>query len=114
MPFGSRLQVRRVQKTVSVAVKTLTAGKHVESNAYTGLTPTHEQMSASELSSDIGLTVPVVDVFWFERLTATNALPVIEEKHILTDSGSQDYEVIEVSNEGGQGNRLKVITRRLR
>jgi hypothetical protein len=58
--------------------------------------------------------VPVLDVFWFERVVSTGLLPAIEEKNVLKDSGNVRYEAIEVSDEGGQGNRLKVITRRLR
>ena len=116
MTYGSRLQVRRVQKTVSVKVKTLTAGKYVESNVtgLTSLTPTYEQRNAFEEATDAGGTANVVDIFFFERLTTTNLLPAIREQHVVVDSDSVRYEVFEVSDEGGQGNRLKVSTRRLR
>lgn len=116
MTFGSRLQVRRVQKTVSVKERTLTAGKHVESDVsgLTGLTPTHEQRNALEENTDAGGIVNVVDVFFFERLTTTDILPAIREQHVLVDGDSVRYEVIEISDEGGQGNRLKVTCRRAR
>lgn len=116
MSFGSRLQVRRTQKTVSVKEKTLTSGKYVESNVsgLTGLTPTYEQRNAVEEGIDAGGTVNVLDVFFFERLVATNVLPAVREQHVLVDGDSVRYEVIEISDEGGQGNRLKVTTRRLR
>lgn len=116
MSFGSRLQARRVQKTVSVKGKTLTSGQFTEGNVtgLTNLTPTYEQRSAFEENIDAGGTVNILDVFFFERLESTGALPAIREKHVLIDSDSVRYEVLEVSDEGGQGNRLKVSTRRLR
>ncbi len=116
MAFGSRLQVRRPQKTVSVKVKTLASGKYTEANVagLTGLTPTFEQRNAFEEHTDAGGTVNILDVFFFERLVATNILPAIREQHVIVDGDSVRYEVIEVSNEGGQGNRLKVSCRRLR
>jgi hypothetical protein len=116
MTFGSRLQVRRVQKTVDVKEKTLTSGQYVETTV-TGLdslTPTHEQRSAIEEHVEAGALVNIVDVFFFERLIATGILPAIREKHVLVDSSSVRYEVIEISDEGGQGNRLKVTSRRAR
>ena len=116
MPFGSRLQIRRVQKTVDVKVRSLASGQHSEANVsgLTSLTPTYEQRNALEENTDAGGIVNIVDVFFFERLTATNVLPAIREKHVLVDSSSVRYEVIEVSDEGGQGNRLKVTCRRAR
>lgn len=116
MTFGSRLQIRRVKKTVDIKEKTLTSGKYVESNVsgLTSLTPTYEQRNANEEQIDAGGTVNVLDVFFFERLTTTNVLPAIREQHVIIDSDSVRYEVIEISDEGGQGNRLKVTTRRLR
>ena len=119
MSFGSRLQVRRVQTTVDVLVKTKGAGSQFTEatvSGLTGLTPTFEQRSALEEGTDAGALVNLVDVFFFERLIATNALPAIRELHVLVDSSDSTlrYEVLEVSDEGGQGNRLKVTTRRLR
>ena len=116
MPFGSRLQVRRTQKTVSVKVKTLASGKYTEANVtgLTSLTPTYEQRNANEEHTDAGGLANVVDVFFFERLIATNVLPAIREQHVIVDSASVRYEVFEVSDEGGQGDRLKVTCRRLR
>lgn len=114
--YGSRLQVRRPQKTVDVKTKTLSSGKYTEANVsgLTSLTPTYEQRSAMEEHTDAGGNVNVLDVFFFERLTTTNVLPAIREQHVLVDSSSARYEVLEVSDEGGGGNRLKVTCRRLR
>ena len=116
MTFGSRLQVRRAQKTVSVKVKTRASGKFTEANVtgLTGLTPTFEQRNAFEEHTDAGGTVNILDVFFFERLVATSILPAIREQHVIVDGDNVRYEVLEVSDEGGQGNRLKVSCRRLR
>jgi hypothetical protein len=116
MSFGSRLQVRRPQKTVDVKIKTLSAGQYAESNVLglTNLTPTHEQRNAIEEHTDAGGLVPVVDVFFFERLLTTRVLPAIREQHVIVDSDDVRYEVFEVSDEGGGGNRLKATCRRLR
>ncbi len=116
MTFGSRLQVRRTSKTVDVKIKTLANGQFTEANiiGLTSLTPTFEQRNAMEESTDAGGLTNILDIFFFERLLATNILPAIREQHVLVDSDSVRYEVIEVSDEGGQGNRLKVSCRRLR
>jgi hypothetical protein len=101
---------------VDVKVKTLTSGQFTEANitGLTSLTPTYEQRNAIEEATDAGGLVNILDIFFFERLVTTNLLPAIREQHILVDSSSVRYEVIEVSDEGGQGNRLKVSCRRLR
>lgn len=111
----SRLRLRRETKTVSVKVKTKTAGqaKHTESNAYTSLVATHEPRQAEEMATDSGALVVVTDVFWFEA-AAGESLPAIEEKHVLVDAASVRYEVVSVADQGGGGDRLKVMTRRLR
>ncbi len=114
--IGSRLQIRRPQKTVNVKIKSRSGGKYTEANVIglTNLTPTYEQRNAIEEHTDAGGLVPVVDVFWFERLLTTNVLPAIREQHVIVDSDDVRYEVFEVSNEGGGGNRLKATCRRLR
>ena len=117
MTFGSRLQIRRPQKTVGVKAKTLGGGgQYTEANVggLTNLTPTWEQRNAMEEHTDAGGLTNVVDVFWFERLLTTNILPAIREQHVIVDSDDVRYEVFEVSDEGGGGNRLKVTCRRLR
>lgn len=116
MSFGSRLHVRRPQKTVDAKVKTRTNGQYTEANVsgLTGLTPTFEQRNAIEEHTDAGGAVNILDVFFFERLVTTNILPAIREQHVLVDGDNVRYEVIEVSDEGGAGNRLKVTCRRLR
>lgn len=116
MTFGSRLQVRRPQKTVNVKVKSPSGGKFTEANVtgLTDLTPTYEQRNAMEEHTDGGGLTNVVDVFWFERLITTNVLPAIREQHVIVDGDDVRYEVMEISNEGGGGDRLKVACRRLR
>ena len=120
MTFGSKLQVRRIQKTVDVLVKTKTPSQAIFTEAavagLTSLTPTFEQRTATEEQVDAGALVNIVDVFFFERLVSTGILPAIREKHVIVDSADATirYEVLEISDEGGQGNRLKVTTRRLR
>jgi hypothetical protein len=117
MTFGSRLHIRRPKKTVDVKAKTLGGGgQYTEANVagLTGLTPTYEQRNAMEEHTDAGGLTNVVDVLWFERLLTTNILPAIREQHVIVDSGAVRYEVFEVSNEGGGGDRLKVTCRRLR
>ncbi len=116
MAFGSRLQIRRPQKTVDVKVKSPSGGQYTEANVagLTNLTPTYEQRNAQEEHTDAGGLTNVVDVFWFERLLTTNTLPAIREQHVIVDSDSVRYEVFEVSDEGGGGDRLKATCRRLR
>ncbi len=116
MTYGSRLQIRRPQKTVDVKIKSKSGGQFTEANVsgLTNLTPTYEQRNAQEEHTDVGGLTNVVDVFFFERLLATDILPAIREQHVIVDSDDVRYEVFEVSDEGGGGNRLKVTCRRLR
>ena len=107
--IGSRIHERRVQMTVTVKLKTLTAGQNVESNLATGLIATHSQPDAAELFTDAGALVVVTDVFWFEPVSGT--LPAITEKHVILDASNNRYDVVMVQNQGGEGNRLKVLTR---
>lgn len=109
----SRLRDRRVTKTITVKVKTFASGQHTEATLYSGLIATYEQRQSVEVSGEAGGMVVVTDVFFFEPVT-TGTLPAIEEKHVLIDSGSVRYEVVSVVDQGGGGNRLEVITRRLR
>jgi hypothetical protein len=112
MAIASRLRQRRQPITITVKVKALAGGQHSESNALTGLTATREQVDAVEVATAGGAFVPVTDVFWFEE--SSGSLPAIEEKHVLVDGSSVRYEVIQVADQGGEGNRLKVMTKRLR
>ena len=114
--IGSRLQIRRPQKTVDAKAKSPSGGQYTEANVagLTNLTPTYEQRNAQEEHTDAGGLTNVVDVFWFERLLTTNILPAIREQHVIVDSDNVRYEVFEVSNEGGGGDRLKATCRRLR
>lgn len=117
MTFGSRLHIRRPKKIVDVKAKTLGGGgQYTEANVagLTGLTPTYEQRNAMEEHTDAGGLTNVVDVLWFERLLTTNILPAIREQHVIVDSDDVRREVLEVSDEGGGGNWLKVTCRRLR
>lgn len=109
----SRLRLRRSTKTINVKVKTLSGGKYTESNAYSGLTATWEPAEVDEVYGDAGQLALATDVFWFEA-AAGASLPAIEEKHVLVDAASVSYEVISVTDQGGGGSRLKVVTRRMK
>lgn len=110
----SRLRVRRPTMTVSVKQKSgPTSGQYSETTPLTGLTATHSQPDAKELVNDAGQVVTVTDVFYFEP-AAGASLPAITEQHVIVDSSNVRYEVIMVQNAGGGGNRLKVLTQRLR
>lgn len=121
MSFGSRLRRRRNTLTVAVKLKSLSGGQHSEANV-TGLEAltatrsqgsTGSQSSARETVTETGAIVIVTDIFFFEQLS-TGALPAITEKHVLVDGSGVRYEVLSVSDQGGEGNRLRVMTRRLR
>jgi len=107
---ASRLRRNRKQHTVNVITKTMSGG-YSESNAYTGLTATHEQRDAFELMTDTGAVIMVTDVFWFAKTSGT--LPTITEEHAI-EVGTVRYEIFQVADQGGQGNRLRVMTRRAR
>lgn len=109
----SRLRDRRTQKTITVKVKTFAGGQHTEATLYSGLIATYEQRQSVEVSGEAGGMVVVTDVLFFEPVT-TGSLPSIEEKHVLVDSGGVRYEAVSVADQGGNGNRLEVVVRRLR
>jgi len=109
----SRLRDRREKLTITVKEKTLANGQHTASDFLTGLTATREQDFASEQYTVAGALVPVTDIFWFEALAGAS-LPAIEEKHVLVDGSSIRYEVLQVTAMGGEQDRLRVVTKRLR
>lgn len=113
----SRLRLRRNTVTVAVKVKSLTAGAapYTEANVagLSAVTCTREETDAFEVESDAGMIVTVTDVFWFEALAGAS-LPVIDERHVLVDTSSVRYEVLQIIAQGGEQDRLMVRTRRLR
>ena len=111
----SRLRRRRTSKTFEVKVKTLASGQHTEANVagLSAIVGTREERDAVEVANDAGAIVGVTDVFWFEP-KAGDSIPAIEEKHVLIDGDSVRYEVLQVINQAGQDNRLRVLTRRVR
>lgn len=109
----SRLRMRRTPVTITVKNKSRSGVQYSEGNAYTGLVATHEQPDAYETLGDAGAPVLVTDVFWFEA-AAGASLPVITEAHVLVDGSGTRYEVIMAQDQGGNGSRLKVATKRLR
>ncbi len=111
----SRLQMRLNTVTVAVKVKTRTNSQYAEANVsgLSSVAATKEPRDAFEFTSDGGTIVTVTDVFWFEAL-AGSSLPAIEEKHVLVDGSNVRYEVVNVADLAGEGDRLRVMTRRLR
>lgn len=111
MMIASRLRRRRVQVTVDVSSRNSAS---VETVIYDDIIATHTQKSSDEVLTEFGnIIAEVTDVFYFEKLVSTGALPVILEKHVITSSGVK-YEVFAVVDQGGEGNRLAVATNRVR
>lgn len=113
--IGSRLAQRRPVRTVTVKKKTLTSGKHVESNlaGAVSIPARFHQVDAGEAASEGGAVVVVNGVFGFEPVSGS--LPAIEEKHVIVDDDtSERFEVVSVKNRAGAGNRLKVSVKKLR
>lgn len=111
MMIASRLRRRRVQVTVDVFSRNSAS---VETVVYDGIIATHTQKSSDEILSEFGNVIAeVIDVFYFEKIASTGALPVILEKHIIRTGGVK-YEVFAVVDQGGEGNRLAVATNRVR
>jgi hypothetical protein len=108
--IGSSLRDMRQRLTVNVYSKAV-APAYAETAVYTGLIATREQRDAFEQMSDSGAVITVTDVFWFEPVSGV--LPSITEGHVMTTGGSR-YEVLQVADQGGEGNRLRVMTRRFR
>jgi hypothetical protein len=110
--IASRLRERRAQITVSIKAKTLTSGQYVENSLAIGLIATHTQPNAFEVISEAGIVALVTDIFWFAQIDGS--LPAITEKHVIVDASGNRYEIMMVQNQGGEGNRLKVMTRSIR
>lgn len=110
--IGSRLAERRKPAAGSPAlttVKTITG-----TLVYANLPATHQQISVLEASGPLGEMASVVhDLFFYDRLTSTGALPVIVEKHIVA-WGAVEYEVISARQLDELAERLRVETRRVR
>lgn len=107
--IGSRLRERRVEVTVDVSRRNSAS---VETVIYNDIICTHTQRSANEVLTEFGnIVTEVADVFYFERMVSTGALPAILEKHVIANAGVK-YEVFAVVDQGGEGNRLAVATNR--
>lgn len=110
--IGSRLRERRQQVTVTVYSRN-SAGTESAVSGLSSVVVTRTQQSANELVGEFGnIIADVVDIFWFEKISGT--FPTITEKHLIRDASSTRYEIIATVNQGGESNRLKVITTRVR
>lgn len=111
--YRSRLHRRR-QSAQCVNIKSRDSA-NVESFVYSNLECTHTQKGAMEVNAEFGVVVTnVVDIYWFQPLDTTGALPVIEEKHLVYTEDNVRHEIIQVVDQGGEGNRLAVICERKR
>jgi len=106
----SRLRQRRITKTVAVVSRSYASGSYSDTTVYSRLTAAYEQTRQEDYNDEWGKYTQIVDVFWFEPL-ASGSLPAIEPKHFITE-GSNRYEVTEVTNQAGMGERLKVVCRK--
>jgi len=111
--YQSRLRQRR-QSQQCVTIKSRDSSG-TESDVYVNLDCTHTQKGATEINAEFGVVVSsVMDVFWFEPMLTTGKLPVIREKHLVYDLNNVRHEIIQVVDQGGEGNRLAVLTERKR
>lgn len=107
------LSQRRTTKTVNVVNPTYTAGVFTNPAIYSGLTAIYEQTAnAGQIYAvdEQGKMLETLDIFWFTPIIATGALPVITPKYRIVQ-GSNTYEVLSVSDQGGMGENLKVSCR---
>ena len=113
MPLKSSLRLIRQSFTVDVIETDIVSGLEVESVFLSDLMGTHQQESRSEDNTSVGAIVNTTDTWIFERNPATGLLPPITEKHILditsVNSGVR-YDVKAIDDQGGEGNRLFVLT----
>lgn len=104
--IGSRLRVRRVKKTLSVKT-------YAGATLYASLEATHTEKLVEPIVTQDGVMTTPITVFYFDKILSTGILPVIPDEARLTDSATGlIYEVLTSQNTGGEGNRLKVTTRR--
>lgn len=112
MMIASRLARRRQPAAGSPAtttIKTITG-----TTVYANLDATHQQITVLEAAGPLGEMATVVhDLFFYNRLTSTGALPAILEKHIVV-WGAVNYEVVSAKMLDELAERLRVETRRVR
>jgi hypothetical protein len=99
----SRLRERR--KTETVTIKNYT-GATIAS----GLTATREPKLAAPVVTDDG--VIFIETINFYFADTAGVLPTISYKNLVVDAASLKYEVLAVVPEGGESNRLGVVTKR--
>lgn len=111
--YWSRLRRRR-QSAQCTTIKSRDSSG-TETNVYTNLMATHTQKSSLEVNAEFGVVVAnVADIFWYEPLISTGALPTITENHLVYDESNVRHEIVQSVNQGGEGGRLAVITERKR
>lgn len=100
--FMGRTQATTTIKTITGAI------------VYASLEADHQQISVLEAAGPLGEMASVIhDLFFYDRLTSTGALPAILEKHIVS-WGAVDYEVVSAKQLDELAERLRVETKRSR
>lgn len=108
----SRLARRMTPATVNVVEKGVSGSSVTETTIYDDIEAAYIQKVVKEGTDGFGgVSSRVADLFYFERING--ALPAIEEKHIIQWNGI-DYEITQALNLGGLGERLEVVTERIR
>jgi hypothetical protein len=103
MMYNSSLRRRR--KTETVTIKNY-AGTTIAS----GLTATREPKLAAPVVTDDGVIFIETINFYFAN--TAGVLPTIAYKNLVVDAASLKYEVLAVQAQGGESDRLKVVTKR--
>jgi len=91
------------------------SGTYTANTLLSGLTATKDEKltTIQVFDIDVGTIVVKAHTFWFEALAGED-LPVIAERDVLLDCVDPlvKYEVLGIGKQGGEENRLQVVTRR--
>lgn len=94
---------------------TYATGTYSSTNIYSGATALtayyEQQANAGQIYAvdEQGKLIETLDIFWLEPLS-TGSLPVITPEYHIT-TGGKTYEILQVSDQGGMGENLKVSCR---
>jgi len=111
MRLRSKLQKQRTTKTVDIIRPKYDSGTGTYSDVtlYTNLIAIWQQQVKEDVSDDWGRTTRTVDIFRFERLKSTGALPNILPDYVINEIATGNrYKILNVANLSGMNDWLRV------
>ena len=112
--IGSRLRRRRrIVRIKAIKSRSHSDETYSEPTEGTLYNATWQPATNQPTDDQFGTYTEITDIFFFEQLSNGN-LPAITRGYVLIDENNNRYDVEDIAKQGGEENRLKVETKRLK